>query len=376
MSDDRAASDDADWLASRRERIGSYLEATGYRAVWFARPNGFAWLTGGSNVVDRDSPIGVAAAGYTDEGGFVVLTDNIEADRLEDEELPAAFDIEVAPWYETSIPSAIESHSPTPAVADVDVASEGFDRIDGTELRTPLSQSDCESYESLAMEAALAVETICRELEPGDIEQEVAAGLRIALSTRGIEAPVVLVGGGDRATEYRHYTPSDRSIDDYALVSVTVQRGGLYVSLTRTVAFDPPEWLDRRHEAAATVETSALSATREAAQNGDTAGDVFEAIVDAYDAVGHPDEWQRHHQGGAAGFSGREWIATPTSEQPVVDPMAYAWNPTVQGAKSEGTVLLADGALRPLSATGRWPTIEVESVDGTTTIERPAILEH
>jgi hypothetical protein len=105
-----------------------------------------------------------------------------------------------------------------------------------------------------------------------------------------------------------------------------------------------------------------------------TAADVFEAVQEAYDAVGWPDEWREHHQGGAAGYAGREWIATPTSTEPVYLPQGYAWNPTVQGAKSEGTVLIGpDGGIERLTTTGDWPTIEVDAVDDDLTIERPAI---
>src|SRR6056297_1412642 len=96
--------DPADWgdsvidrteehLEHRRERLADVLDAVELDAVWFGRPNSFAWLTGGSNVVDRDADVGVAAAGYTRSDGFVAVTNNIEAERLANEELPEIFDI-------------------------------------------------------------------------------------------------------------------------------------------------------------------------------------------------------------------------------------------------------------------------------------------
>lgn len=360
-------------LRSRRDRLDSICETEDWHAVWFARPNGFAWLTGGNNVVDRDSPIGIAAAGYTRKDGLVVLTDNIEAARLVDEELPAAFAVETHQWYGSSIEQAIVDRSPTPAAADISIDAEGFDRVDGAALRQPLTEADIAAYEDLGLETATAVEMICAELQPEDTEHEVASGLRIALASQGINAPVVLVGGAERAQSYRHYMPTTAELGDYVLVSVTAERGGLYTSLTRTVAFDEPEWLADRHEAAARVETTALAATQQAATTDGTAGDVFGAIQDAYDVVGYPDEWKHHHQGGAAGFDGREWIATPSLAEPVHAPMAYAWNPTIQGTKSEGTVLVTEESIDPLTLTDSWPTIEVTSVDEELTIERPAI---
>ncbi len=359
----------------RRERLSSLLDSHDIEAVWFARPNNFAWLTGGSNVVDRDSPVGVAAAGYQRDGGFRVLTNTIEADRLRDEELPAEFSVTAADWYRNSLAEIVATESPTPAAADF--AVDGLSRIDCSVLRQPLADEEIKRYRQVGAETAAAVESVCRKLSAAHTERAVAAEVRSALEARGIAAPVVLVGGSSRAQTYRHYTPTTAELGAYALVSVTAQRGGLYTSLTRTVVFEPPAWLDERFLAAAQVEATALVATQQVARNGSTAGGVFEAIQEAYDLVGWSDEWHHHHQGGAAGFAGREWIATPDGSETVHVPQAYAWNPTVQGAKSEGTVLVTDSDIEPLTLTGSWPTVSVSAVGSTDqafSIERPAPL--
>ncbi|AFZ71647.1 M24 family metallopeptidase [Natronobacterium gregoryi] len=363
----------------KRERLESYLEENGLDSVWFARPNSFAWLTGGSNVVDRESDSGVAAIGY--DGGFRLLATNVELERIVDEELPDLEDEEISterfPWQESSLGGALADHVDGRAATDIDTP--GTETVDPTRLRQPLTERDRERYRELGRETAAAVEAVCRELQSGDTEHEVASALRVALSAREIEAPVVLVGGAERAQQYRHYTPKRTELGDYALVSVTAQRNGLHASCTRTVAFDPPAWLEERHEAAATVEATALVATQEAAtgEKQGTAGDVFEAIQDAYEVVGHAGEWERHHQGGAAGFDGREWVATPDRETSVEIPMAYAWNPTVQGAKSEDTVLVTAEGFEVLTASDRWPTTTVEAVgeDRPLELERPGVLE-
>ncbi|WP_117370053.1 M24 family metallopeptidase [Natrarchaeobaculum sulfurireducens] len=365
----------------KRERLERYLEVSDLESVWFARPNAFAWLTGGSNVVDRETDAGVAAVGY-DGTGICVLANTIEAERIVEEELPdlesESITLEQFSWYDASLEEAIADRAGDGrAAADIDVT--GLERVDLANLRQPLTRRDRERYRELARETTVAVEAVCRELRPDDTEHEVASALRVALSGREIEAPVVLVGGSERAQRYRHYTPTDAQLDAYALISVTAERGGLHASCTRTVAFDPPTWLEKRHEAATRVETTALAATQEAAARSDdadtgTAGDVFAAIQGAYEAVGYPGEWERHHQGGAAGFAGREWIATPEHDAPVERPMAYAWNPTVQGAKSEGTVLVTENGLEPLTTTGDWPTTTASAVDRELELERPGVL--
>jgi len=354
----------------RAARLDDLLAARALDAVWFARPDNFAWLTGGNNVVDRAGDVGVAAAGY--DGDLRVVTDNIEAERLLAEELAADTAVETVAWHESSLAEAVAARTPRPAAADFDV--EGLAAVDATRLRQPLTPADVARYRSLGTETAAAVEQACRGADPDDTEWGVAADLRGRLAARGIDAPVALVGGGERAGRYRHYTPTNAALGEYALVSVTARRDGLYASCTRTVAFDPPAWLAARHRAAARVETTALAATRSAARTGGTAGDVFDAIREAYDETGHAGEWRNHHQGGAAGFAGREWIATPDSDHRVRRPMGYAWNPTVPGAKSEDTALV-DEAVEVLTRTGEWPTVEVSAVGGELRLRRPAILE-
>ncbi|GAA0525795.1 Xaa-Pro aminopeptidase [Halorubrum aquaticum] len=357
-------------LSARADRLDEYLDARGLEAAWFAEPNGFAWLTGGDNVVDADARHGIAAAGY--DGEFRVITSDIEAHRLADEQLPDAFAVESFPWYADSLAGAVADRSPLPAAVDFDAPefdTPEFEPIEARRLRQPLTDDDVDRYRELGREAAAALETVCRNLEPEDPEYEVAAGIDISLSSRDVNTPVVLVGGAERARSYRHFVPTDETLGEYALVSITAERDGLYASLTRTVAFDAPDWLERRHRAATRVEATALAATRAAAAGdlgaGDgpgTAGDVFEAIREAYDAVGFDGEWKRHHQGGAAGYAGREWIARPDHDEPVVEPMGYAWNPTVDGAKSEDTYLVDGDRHELLTKTGQWPTHEVESV--------------
>lgn len=359
-------------------RLDTYLDSEDLAAVWFARPNSFAWLTGGvggsagDNVVDRRGDVGVAAAGY-DGDDLTVVTDSIEGRRLREEELADDVAVETYTWYETDLATAVADVSPAPAAADFDVP--GFDSVDASQLRQPLTERQRERYRALSTEVAEAVEAVARRVESTDTEQTVAAALRGELAESGIDSPVALVGGAERAQRYRHYTPKAEPLGEYALLSVTAERDGLYTSCTRTVAFDAPEWLRDRTRAAMRVEATALAATRAVGRDGGTAGDVFEAIQRAYDAVGWDGEWRNHHQGGAAGYAGREWIATPDGGQRVALPQGYAWNPTVQGAKSEDTHLVTADGIELLSGTGAWPTERVEAVGYDCELPRHGVLQ-
>lgn len=360
---------------ARAARLESYLAATGYEAVWFARPNAFAWLTGGNNVVDRGDALGVAAAGYVPdaEPAFRVIAPAGEAERVRDEEVPDEFAVETVPWHQ-SLADAVAAHSPPTAAADFDVPE--LDRLDAAAVRQPLSDDDIERYRQLGEETAAAVERVCRELTPEDTEHEVASALRITLSSGAIEAPVVRVAGSERADQYRTPIAGNAKLGDYAVVSVTAARGGLHASLSRTVAFDPPEEFLARHRAAAQVDATALAATHEAAESGGDASDVFAAIRDAYAALGYPEAIDAGEQGGAAGFARREWQATPGSDQPLTTPMGYTWNPTLGGARSEDTYLVETGAdpFECLTATPDWPTEPVSAVNYDREVERHAVL--
>jgi Xaa-Pro dipeptidase len=56
--------------------------------------------------------------------------------------------------------------------------------------------------------------------------------------------------------------------------------------------------------------------------------------------AGLPDEWRLHHQGGTTGYGSREVIATPSTRDPIEHGQAFAWNPSVTGAKAEETFVL------------------------------------
>jgi Xaa-Pro dipeptidase len=69
---------------------------------------------------------------------------------------------------------------------------------------------------------------------------------------------------------------------------------------------------------------------------------VFEDCRRLYAQVGYPDEWQLHHQGGSTGYRSREVIATPHTHDLIQVNQAFAWNPSITGAKAEETFVLTE----------------------------------
>jgi Xaa-Pro dipeptidase len=96
---------------------------------------------------------------------------------------------------------------------------------------------------------------------------------------------------------------------------------------------------------------------------GATSAKLFKVAQEAYAAEGYPGEERFHHQGGPTGYGEREWVATPSGTEVVVNNQAFAWNPSIRGGKAEDTVLLRDGKIEWLTATPELPVIEA-SVNG------------
>lgn len=80
---------------------------------------------------------------------------------------------------------------------------------------------------------------------------------------------------------------------------------------------------------------------------GKTMGEVFQKICTAYDKIGMPEEWRRHHQGGLTGYLAREIRADKSTGHVVRVGEAYAWNPSCEGAKCEDTVLVTENGRDP-----------------------------
>jgi Xaa-Pro aminopeptidase len=185
----------------------------------------------------------------------------------------------------------------------------------------------------------------------------VAAEVSAALIRRGAEPLVVLVGGGSR-TGVRHPLPTAAPLGRRALVVVCARRQGLIVNVSRTVVFAPPSAVEEdAQQRILAVEAAYLDAL----VPGSSLATAFQAGCRAYAANGFdPDEWRRHHQGGVAGYAGRDPRATGITDDPVRTGQAFAWNPTGDGAKVEDTVLLTEQGLRVLTIDPAWPTVTYE----------------
>jgi antitoxin VapB len=323
---------------ARFEALGVVLARTGLDAIVLRSPENFAWYSGGAdNRVDHASPAGVADIVVTRRGEHVV-TNNIEAARMREEQVPG-WDVIEYEWYAGPGDSITELAGGAAVGSDVAAPFE----IDVAGLVAPLRyRLDADAiarYRTVGADTMAAVDAACAALTPAMTETEAAGAVAAACRATGLFTPALMVAGAARLPRYRHPIPAAAPLAARAMIVVCAERGGLYANLTRFVHFEPPDaGLAAELEACQGI----LARLRDATRPGRTLGDVFADCQQFYADAGFPDGWQHHHQGGLTGYRSREAIATPGHAQEITTGQAFAWNPSVPGAKAEETFVLTD----------------------------------
>jgi Xaa-Pro dipeptidase len=324
-------------LESRRVKLRDLMDRLGLGALLMRRPANFAWYTGGAdNRVDHADPLGVAGILLTREAEYV-FTDNIEAPRMRGEEAPD-FEVIEHPWYEGPTQTLRALIGDSPLGADFPASDAREVSADISPFRYVLDDEAIERYRRLGADAAAAVSEVATSLRPVTDEREAAASLEAACRWRGMFAPVLIAASEERMGLYRHPIPRGGALGRRAMLVVCAERGGLYANLTRIVDFEEPDPETARRQRACDVILRRMG--EEATRPGRT---LAEALADCrrfYAEEGFPGGWKDHHQGGMTGYASREVVATPETRQGIEIGQAFAWNPSLPGAKAEETFVL------------------------------------
>ena len=350
-------------LDAKHEKLVEWLKSQGLSGVLIRRNENVAWITGGAVELRVLTPgeTGVASLLVTASGKRYYFTTENEAPRLHDEEFGALdFEPVLFPWWGDDTAAAAAKlaggalGSDTPGVGTL---------VNLTPLRAALSESEIVRYRWLGAETAAATVEALHEVEPGlsefDLESITAAGLL----RRGILPSVALYAADERIFKYKHAVPRGRRLKQYGMLNLCSRKWGLAISITRFIHFGAlPDELAARFNSAAKVNAALMNATRA----GATSAELFEVAQAAYAAEGYPGEERFHHQGGPTGYGEREWVATPSGSEVVVNNQAFAWNPSIRGGKVEDTVILRDGAIENLTATPELPVLSEAIVERST----------
>jgi Xaa-Pro aminopeptidase len=353
------------------ERIHHLLDASDLDAILLRRTDNFAWATcGADSHINTADSMGIASLLITQTDRFVV-TNNIEATRLMQEQGlgEQGWEFKVLPWFErddqiASLTRGMKFGADTSFPHALDLSGEI------ASIRSQLTPEEGNRYRELGQLCAQGMRQSIDAVKLGMSEYEIAGLLAQSVESKGVQAVVNLIATDERIFSYRHPLPTAKQLQNYAMLILCGRKWGLICSVTRLVHFGPlPDEVRHKAEAVARIDAEMIAATRP----GSTLGNVFSRAQSAYAAAGFPDEWKLHHQGGSAGYAPREVTATPATTEPILLGQAFAWNPSIAGAKSEDTILVGEDSNEVITEMAGWPSMEVQV--GEQVLKRPAILE-
>jgi Xaa-Pro aminopeptidase len=342
-------------VAAKLALARRWLAQAGGGALRLRGIDWFAWITGGgSSAVLQTAEVGVAEV-LVNRDDACILTDEIEADRLKEEEVAPGFSFHVTPWAD---PEWREQF----VLAEAGAAPVLSDRPAGAELalaphahqqRLVLTAPEQQRYRELGMAAAAAMSEVLRAARPDWTELRLTAEGARALWRRGIQPALVLGAGARRLPLYRHPTPSGDPLGDHAMLVFCARRHGLHANLTRFVTFgaEPPLQAELM-----TVEATALAAC----VPGNSLAAVYHALGHAYRHAGHHDAIREYHQGGVTGYLPYEQLATASTALELAAGMALALNPSFRGNRIADTFLLGTHSLENLTLDPGWPSLMVQ----------------
>lgn len=358
-------------FAIKIERMRKYLEKAGADGVALGRSDHFAWAAcGAANYVNTATDGGAAVFLLIDDKA-VVITNRIEKQRLQDEEIRSLpIEVDAIAWQDDQAKHAHKTHIGNKKV----LSDNGFAGLpplgdDFTKLMMELTEAEVRRYRSLGGRAGKALQSACRDIKQNMTEREISGMIAYRCYDAGITPIVVLVAADDRILKYRHPLPTSKSAKKMVMAVLCGRRGGLIASCTRMVSFGTPtqEIIDK-HAACVMVDVNFNANT----MPGRRVGDVFTLAQNAYRMAGFSQEWDLHHQGGPTGYRTRYYTATQHSDDIVIPNSAYAWNPSITGTKSEDTLLVLEDHNELITQAPDWPQMEVECEHMC--IERPDIL--
>jgi hypothetical protein len=352
-------------VSAKLQIIRQTLTETDAKGVHLCGTDWFAWATaGGSNTVLLTAETGIAEVLVTADDAWI-LTDEIEAQRLKDEELPANFQLYINPWADAAARENFIREATGGGKFLCDTPQKyGLTNSTAQPLPPSLIQhkrtimsSELERYREVGRKASIAMTSVLKAAKPTWTEYQLAGAGAEALWSQGLHPALTLVAGERRLPLYRHATATAEPIGRQAMLVFCARGYGLYANLTRFVSFGAVSSENASlHRHVREIETVAL----EYCKAGVALDEVYQALAGAYQEHGFPNAIKEHHQGGTTGYLSREIVANPTTNDTLAANMAVAWNPSLPGAKIEDTFIILDGKLENLTFDANFPSVEVE----------------
>ena len=362
---------------TKTERLVELLNREKLGGVLLNAQHNFAWITGGaSNGIDHSRENGVASIFVRKDGKRFLLANNIEMPRMLAENVSAdEFEPVEFSWQDEKAAGDLVLRKAC-SLAEGEVATDIVLSPDTRAIeakiascRYSLTEGEFGRFRELGADAGKALSDTIDKISPGQTEIEIAVTMQTELAAKDIASVVTLVAADERIKNYRHPIPTGKQWRKTLLLVTCAKRGGLIANLSRMVCVgDVPGELREITEAAAFVNASLWNATRV----GAVGADLYQVAADAYASVGFAEEINLHHQGGAAGYKTRDWVAHPNSSDVVMPDQAFAWNPSIAGTKVEETIIYTGDECEVITVSPECPVIT--TVIGGKEYHSPGIL--
>ena len=191
-------------FSQKQDQIQALLAERKLDALLLRRVSSFAWATcGAASYVNTATTNGEAALLMTPSGRYLV-TSNIEATRLEQEEKLAAqvWEFRVVPWHEAQDTVAELTRG---LRLGADGAYPGATDLSGdlAHLRAHLTPEEGARFRALGRLCAEAMDSAVRAVWPGQTEYQIAGLLAGEAESRGVQAIVNLIATDERIFDFR-----------------------------------------------------------------------------------------------------------------------------------------------------------------------------
>jgi antitoxin VapB len=366
----------AEEVATKIARVRSLLDAKSYSSALLMSQANVSWITAGlQDPVVRGEDPGLVWVVVTQDA-CCLISQNVESPRLIAEEGLGELEqvgLRTYDWWRPEDGLEIIRSLADPAHLINDGWGPGGSHAEWIQaLRFELTTGEEQRLIALGADCSEVLEGALYEWRPGPSEREVSGAIAAGLEGRGVFPSVLMVGADERRRRFRHPISSGATSHRDLLAVLVGVRQGLNVALSRTVAAgEPPADLVRDHEIACSVEAALVHASRP----GCSWQSALLEGLRAYEAAGVPEEWQHQYQGGPIGYRSREFDVVPGSAESgllIGQNQAFAWNPTVVGAKSEDTFIARDEGALSVTNSMTWPLLTVSQPWGA--LQRPGIL--
>ena len=347
----------------KRRRVLDILDAAGRDSLLLTTHTALTWYLDGSRVHISLAGDPIAAV-LVDRTGDHLVTFNNEAARIAAEELPAGVSLHTVPWYgnlhEAAAAVGTSAAAGQQPLAEAEVAAEL------RAARQPLLPGESARYARLSAELAAIMTDVLSAARPDTTEFGLVSQLAERVVAAGAE-PLVLLCNGSSRSDFRHPLATHSPLGRRAMAVVCARRDGLVANITRWVRFDAGTAEERDAEARiAAVEADIFDATVPGAR----LDRIFTEIKAAYVHHGFGmDQWEQHHQGGPAGYAGRDPRVTSSATDTVVLGQTFTWNPSGPRVKIEDTVQLTESGLQVLTVDPRWPSTAVNGLQRPVTLQ-------